>query len=406
MKVILSGGWSYGNIGDEAIAKSTIYLLKQYFPAEDLIICAYDPDNFYYHHKQKTILSVHNKVDKYRGITAQGVADVIKRPEKYDMKQIADLLDCHTLFIMGGGGYFNDRWETQFISRIIEIELAKSRGAKVAVIGQSIGPVTREINKKLLIKVMNQCDYINVRDLDSQRFLQSLLPNKKILCSIDTALIISDVYQQKNLKESVVNVMAAGYSKYTSIKGDLIPNYFINKLLGRILLKYYLYDIKTAIILRSIIKKKNVKIRFIMSTNWKFDLAFTKRLTYFLPKNSYEVIINPDIDTLCDYLTRGRVLISSKMHPIIISTSYNIDSIAISYNFKIDNFMNSIGKKQNCYRNDRIKVHEIIDKVCSLYYRSDPNPSKYINQGKESIYQMGKDLKELFEENDLKDIEQ
>lgn len=41
-KIILSGGWGYGNLGDDAILLSSYNLIKNRFPNSDIIILSYN----------------------------------------------------------------------------------------------------------------------------------------------------------------------------------------------------------------------------------------------------------------------------------------------------------------------------------------------------------------------------
>lgn len=397
MKIVLSGGWSYGNIGDEAIARCTMYLLKNFFPRFELTIFSYNPQNFYYHHKIKSLESVHKKVDQCGLDSLSRMKDVLREPKAFMMDEFSESLDENTLFVMAGGGYFNDRWNRQFMARILEIEIAKSRKAKIALIGQSIGPVTNAVNRRYFKTAINSCDYINVRDKDTYNLIREFLPDKDVTLGIDTAIIISDTYiSGKKIKKPVINVMAAGYSKYTAIQGDFIQNRFFNKLLGRITLKYYIYGFKMKKIMKLLGLQQKFKIRFVMSTNWYFDLNFTKKIAKSLPDEGYEIIVNPRVSELCRYLSEGQVMISSKMHPVIISAAYNIESIAISYNYKIDNFMDSIDCQDNCYRNDRISIESIVNKIPLICGHENMELEQKVKEWKKSVYTMAEQMAEMF----------
>lgn len=400
MKVVLSGGWSYGNIGDEAIARCTIYLIKKFFPKYGLKIYSYNPQNFYYHHNMKSSESVHKKVDQCGIDSLIKIEEVLREPKAFHLDEFAESLDESTLFIMAGGGYFNDRWKHQFIARILEIEIAKHKKSKIAIIGQSIGPVTSAVNRRYFKTAMNACDYINVRDKDTFNLIREFLPDKNVILGIDTAIIISDTYVLgKEQKKPVINVMAGGYSKYTAIQGDFIQNRFFNKLISRITLKYYVYSFKMKKIIKLLHLQHEYKIRFVMSTNWYFDLNFTNKIAKNLPHKDYEIIVNPKINELCRYLSEGQVMISSKMHPLIISASYNIQSIAISYNFKIDNFMEAIGCQDCCYRNDRLATANLVNKIPFICDIENQDLEQKVNEWKKSVYSMAEQMAALFGES-------
>lgn len=397
MKIVLSGGWSYGNIGDEAIAKSTVHLLEKYFPEAELILYSYDQDNFYYHHNRASLQSIHKIVDSQHIDSLDILPLIMENSSKYGMDEFEKHMDENTLFIMGGGGYFNTRWNTMFISRIIEIELAHKNGAKIALIGQSIGPIDSN-HSEVFTSALRKCDYINVRDADTENFIKSLLPDTEIYRGADTAIIISDVYEKDiKRKENVVSVMAAGYSTYVPIEGNKIQSRFFNKLLGRLTLKYYIYEYKLMRIIKELVEEDQAFICFTMSTDWDFDIAFTKRITKRLKKENYEIIKNPTVDTLCEKLMESPRILSSKMHPIIISASYGVEGVAISYNFKIDNFMASLDSSESCYRNDKLNKEQIVEKLKNKTRSSEYFISN-VEKAKKSVYDMMEYMVNQFED--------
>jgi len=142
--------------------------------------------------------------------------------------------------------------------------------------------------------------------------------------------------------------------------------------------------------------QQKFKIRFVMSTNWYFDLNFTKKIAKSLPDEDYEIIVNPRVSELCRYLSEGQVMISSKMHPVIISAAYNIESIAISYNYKIDNFMDSIDCQDNCYRNDRISIESIVNKIPLICGHENMELEQKVKEWKKSVYTMAEQMAEMF----------
>lgn len=135
MKILVSGGWSYGNIGDEAIATATEYLLRRSFPETELTFTAYDPENFATCHGIQALASVHKQLSRFPAevLTLEGVLGDLPR---YGLSEFAGELDSDTLFVMSGGGYFTESWGSQFVARLAELAIAREKGAKIAVIGK------------------------------------------------------------------------------------------------------------------------------------------------------------------------------------------------------------------------------------------------------------------------------
>ena len=199
-RIVVSGGWSYGNMGDEVIARCTVELLNRTFPDVEKIYTSFDVQDYQKVHNIPAVESVHAIFDRMN----YGLSDIalcVSNPEEYHIKEFAELFQENTLFIMSGGGYFDGRWLSQFAARIVEIEVAKKYGARVAILGQSIGPLVSSQECELLRNAIELCDFINVRDYESRELLSGLVPGKAISCTSDIAITISDFIQTEREKE-------------------------------------------------------------------------------------------------------------------------------------------------------------------------------------------------------------
>lgn len=207
MKILLSGGWGYGNIGDDAILLASISLIKERYPHAHISITSYNPD-----YTRKVIggryivyPSVHRKVfgdSAYKFLRVEGYVfnDVsypfwirrilgrIRRlcPQK-DIQQrvnrffankghepFADEFQGIDIFIMTGGGYFNS-WEESTISRILELEACKMYNVKSVICGQTLGPfnIAEDLYARLK-KSLSAVSSIYVRDIESLQDLKMM----------------------------------------------------------------------------------------------------------------------------------------------------------------------------------------------------------------------------------------
>ena len=67
MKILVSGGWGYGNLGDDALLVATIDLLKEKYPNSEIVIMSYDDietQKLYELSDIKVIPSVHRIISK------------------------------------------------------------------------------------------------------------------------------------------------------------------------------------------------------------------------------------------------------------------------------------------------------------------------------------------------------
>ena len=358
MKIVISGGWSYGNIGDEAIAESTLFLFNKYFPTVEKIVTSYDPSDFYRHHKIMAIESCHARVEKVMGKDAIEIKNLGSEKQ---IKKYLDLFDKDTVLVLSGGGYIIGEWHSQIFSQIFQIEQAKKRGAYVSIIGQSIGPIADKRLEKMFVKALDKVDFISVRDYQSIEYLRRLGVKKEIFLAPDIAIIVSDIYKKNISSKKYVAMMPACYTKYQDVK--IKENNQIIKYMEKIINRYYLIRYRYSMV--ELVKELGTRynINFVSSTDWKGDKNFVDYLIKKSGITNYEVNNKLTIAELCNELSGGEITISGKMHPIIISSSYGIPSIGISYNFKTDYFMESLKRKSRCYRVNSLRIKEMIKMI-------------------------------------------
>lgn len=398
MRIILSGGWSYGNIGDEAIAYSTYSMVKKTWPEAEIIVLSYDTDNFQKHHAIRAMESVHKIVEK-KSIAFSEIEAAVEDPMEYGLEEFASLFqnERQVLFLICGGGYWHEGWTSMYISKAIEIEMASKNNAKIAVIGQSIGPIIEGSLKANIKELLSKCHYINVRDNATFEFLQGIGVGENLILGVDTANVISDFIKViKGGEEAYVNIMLSGYTDYVSmgsrIKKGKIKK-FLSKCISKISPKRYLYYKRLSKFVCSLSQDLGLHLNFVMSTDWWWDKKAICRITKGIDKNKWTLYENLNMQDMCEILAKGKVIVSSKMHPLIISNSYEVPSIAISYNFKIDNYMKDIHREKYCYKNYELKSDNLVASVSNIISSQSEkgNPDAL----KEKVYSMFKDLNEI-----------
>lgn len=379
MKIVVTGGWSYGNIGDEAIAAATIHLIDRYFPSVPVQYMAYDPADFYTNHNIRAVPSLHARLEKE---SPAELERMLAAPDAPVLAEYRDLMDGDTVFIMSGGGYFHQNWISQFYTRLLEIRVAKACGAKVALIGQSIGPVFPGKGRELLRQTLDLCDYLCVRDVSTVELLESLGLSVPVAYAPDLAMVICDaITPAEKPVQRIISIMPAAYSAYVSNQRRKPRNKWMEKFKKHLSPAGKNYPRQLQKLLQGLVKRENVKIRFVLSTTWAWDRKLAESLADTLPANRYEIRFCKTCRELCESLSEGSLTISTKMHPLIVSTSYGIDSIGISYNYKVDDFMTLIGNAHSCFRIDRVRADEMLAQV-EKKLDSSVDPSEH----KQAVY--------------------
>lgn len=396
MRLVVSGGWSYGNVGDEAIAVSTLYLAKKFFSEYELLVTAYNTNDFLRHHSINALKSIHAIIADEFEQNNISIEYYLHSGNK-EITEYISYFDKDTIFLMSGGGYISGTWNDQIFARILEIEVAKMKGAKVFIIGQSIGPIYSKKLSKIFVEAANKCDFLSVRDGQSIEYLKEIGVIKDINLTSDLAMIISDVYPFEGENKNHICVMPACYTKYQ-------PNYVTEKsslriFLGKIHNRYNMYKYRRKInkIVANISKQRHID--FVLSTDWDADFNYVQRIIQNTGIKDYSIYRELSILKMCGVLASGELTISSKMHPLIISTSYLIPTIGISYNFKTDHFMDIISRGGCCFRNSKIdtrKCEQIIERDLGKKIERDG-----IELKKKEIYMLFKALKDSLSNTSL-----
>lgn len=402
MKIVLSGGWSYGNIGDEVIAKCMIALIREHFAGIPLIVTSYDPADFKYHHGMDTMTSVHRELSNRGESNLANLEDMLQKPEKYGLKDYADLFDKDTVFIMGGGGYFIGAWDSMYLARLFEIGIAKQRGAKVFVLGQSIGPI-EEARCDYARRAFRQCDYICVRDMASKKFIDSVMREETADLAADVAVIISEIVEQRKYTDGKkhLSFMLQNFTYHVSDDARKNPNPLWMKIKKRLFLTSYIYNRRVKKIIYEVAKRDDIHLDFVQSVqktgaipNAHF-LAYVNGIVSKLPKEKYTIHSDMTVDEFCRCLSGGRATMSMKMHPLVVSSSYKVDTIAITQNYKIDDFMEALGRKEFCYKNVTICPDKIIAQINESFRRDTDHGVNQVERMQEEVRRMFRKVQEI-----------
>jgi polysaccharide pyruvyl transferase WcaK-like protein len=349
-KILISGGWGYSNLGDDAILVSTIKLVKEKYPQARLVIMTYDckdthKNNF---NKEITVVqSVHRvfsgKLSKIKlkilsdpqrkipikpgllkrlKLKAQRVIlnrlgnylrkrfyDYMQNPEK--LKNYGEFTDAD-LFIQAGGGYFLGSWTDSFYSRILELNIVNKLKIKSLIIGQSIGPLITEESKELVQNALKKVTLVSVRDSESFRELSDLGISPVLIP--DTVLSFSD-FNFKNAKEIAIIL---GSSRLNEEELSAISSS-----------------------LKSISKKTNFGYKILVSRLWEPDVLNAHSIYHELTNKGVkaELVIPKNYEQLQDQLGHCSVVVSQNLHGLILGWRAGLPCVSLNVKRKFISFM-------------------------------------------------------------------
>lgn len=188
MKIIISGGWGYGNLGDDAILDSTIRQLQAQFPECQCVVLTYDLMDSAIHVAEGVTLRI-----GAHGLTDGGGCELFRPSMAQDyslprkawvkakfaltetaawfkyassastLRDLQEEFATADLFVMSGGGYFNEKWMNKTRAQLLELRMATLVGVPTIILGPTIGrfegPIRQEIES-----CFRQARLITVRD--------------------------------------------------------------------------------------------------------------------------------------------------------------------------------------------------------------------------------------------------
>lgn len=375
MNILISGGWGYGNLGDDAILISTIELILSKYPDANIKIFSYsDVDTSRLFHKKNIecynsihkivygnsayrFLSIRNKSFNYHALPypLKGIllrlsnfislkkdsrrTDDLKKSKKFS--KIDKLFKTADLFIMSGGGYFNN-WTESCLSHMQEIKLAKKYKVKTVLAGLTLD----DFNEYLKDDVMEYVSYANaiaLRDTNSIAVLNSY----GIKASLIPDLALSGLWFKHNISKKRQITLIPAVSPYKTKE----------KILEGII---------------SIAKSNNLHVKVALTRLYNSDIIeakwFYKKLLKHGVDSSFR--IPNSFNDIVEDIVYSDVVISRNLHGLIIGYVSESKIISLNDGWKFKGFMSQVNQEDSLLKESDLNCENII-KVFSKIYSSD-----------------------------------
>ncbi len=375
MRITVTGGWGYGNLGDDAILAATIKNLEKVFPNCKFNIFTYDISDSAIHTRKHIYLnkSLHAYVDfcssessfkklgkdysLYSKIFLKIKFLFINSPPWSNItnfcrfeKKIKKVIAGSKLLVVAGGGYLTENWMSSTMAHLTEMKIAMELGVPFCVVGPTIGTFSNHKVKDVIFQTLRRAASIYVRDSFSLKQLQGEQIATKNIPDIALSSWRVDVTRDaKNSGELVIGVIINNRDQ--RLQGNLC------RALNTLLLKF----------------KGRTKI--IMSRRWRGDflasLALQKRLGELGHRS--EIIVPASYESLERELMCFDVVISENLHGLILAARNLIPFVAINdylegsptYN-KIHSFLEQSGSESLVL--NRKKSHNDIRTIIEKAY--------------------------------------
>ncbi len=316
-KIVISGWYGFGNIGDEAILQAMIDTFEKEYPKCNITVLSYNPE---YTKRVQRVDAVYQipigKKSLLKNIISLRWIATLKAIKNCD------------IFIMGGGGFLSD-WQPEVPKGWLkQMKLAKFFGKKTMLYGIGAGPFLTDRGKKTTkYYIDNFVDKITVRDTESHK---QLVENVGI--NINKVTLTYDPVIKWNLEKYKLNE-----TRKDLVTVILTPHFDrpIWKDSGERWLK--LYDCYIELIKTLQYENKKVRLMF-------FQESWEKEFSLRLQKDLDNVEISFPIDyrEAITFMSESESIISFRLHGNILAYVLNKPFLPIIYHHKTAGFLENI----------------------------------------------------------------
>lgn len=366
--IVIMDAYSTVHVGNGALLENSISICKQAFPDSTITILSLDKKT-----NQKKYNDVRNILfsdfavgqPKYKQIfwgVQQSLFMLFQTINIYslkiniskiffnkDQKNAVDAISKADICISITGEALNDNFYKALYFWLFSYWMVKKHNKKMVIFPQSIGPLDKEFNKKIVYKALKNADLIVGRDQKSYNKLIELGFKDNIMYSPDVAIIqeINEDYKIEQYFDIQNEKKVIGIT-VSKIPDEITTNVdYINEIIKSI---------------QNTIDSKEYKI-LLMPSNYSLkgksqDYILCEKVKNELEKDFDCAILSLDPLFPMEYkslLCQLELFISTRMHVAILSTSGEIPTITINTQHKIRGYMENIKMNDYCLDFDELE---------------------------------------------------
>lgn len=336
---IISGYYGFNNIGDDAMLRSIVYNFKQNKPNISILALSRKPDE-----------------------TSQSYG--VNSINRKNIFTVFSAMRNAKLFIYGGGNIIQDSTSSRSLIYYLGTAwLAKRLKLKVMFYANGIGPINKPMNAEFSRRILNRADVITVREKLSFNELQRMgITKPKIVLTADAALAL-EIDNNVQIEELLNN-------EGIPLDG-IYAGFSVRKCPGLENLQHEKYENTIAQIADYVYLTYNLKPVFI-PMEYHVDIFTIKNIVSKMKTESYIISDNHSVSETLAIIKAMDIMIAMRLHALIFSAYMNVPFIGISYQPKVEGFLEYINQpsvgnvKDLSFENMRLKVDYIIQNKSTI----------------------------------------
>lgn len=309
--ILICGNYGAGNIGDEAILRSLLLLVKRVDPKASITVMSARPEHTARLYQINAVAFIPAGIRSFLRFFSRGfIVKTLKSLKKAD------------IFILGGGGLFQDEKKHAVFIWFLQGYFALLFKKPLYCCLQSIGPLNTFFAQRMVKWLFKRAVMITVRDSSSARLLKDL--------GIPSAVVLSD---------PVLSLPVQKFSYSSQERYIVLSIRFWNRGNNDFLHK------NIAQFIDWIYEKYGLKTLFIPFEEYHdFDQKEMDKIFVHIENKSsflsHEFTF--DIDQILQVIASASMVVGMRLHSVIFSVLTSTPFIAISYSSKISNFLQDI----------------------------------------------------------------
>ena len=308
-RVLISGYYGFNNIGDESILRTMIDNLRAKFDDIEITVLSQNP---------------RDTMEKYD----------VYAVERMSLPQIAKAVRRCDVLIFGGGSLLQDVTSSSSIFYYLTIIcMAQFFRKKVLLYSQGVGPIHCSSNRKLTSLCLKKVDEIAVRDEASVKLLKEIdVDPQKITVTADPVMRAP----RGDLEKGARILGGLGYEK---CEGRRLMGWAIK---STDLSLPFLDEIAKSI---AWLKEERGIDSVLIPFHYEQDAVVVKTIAEKLQGNVYCITEKYLSDEMLSIIGNLDYLVGVRLHSLIFAAIMEVPAIGVSYDPKVDAFMESIGGK-------------------------------------------------------------
>ncbi len=306
-RILVSGYYGFGNIGDESILTSIIENLKSIGSNIEITVLSANP----------------SFTESRHGVKA------VDRKNFFEIYM--SIKNCD-LFISGGGGLLQDVTSEKSIRYYLGLIYIASRlNKKVMVYGQGIGPITKNTNRRLTRTILNGVDAITVRDEQSVADLKNMGINKPPIYMTSDPVV---TLKPPGNSQGIEVLESLGVQKERPVVGFSVREWKGAEAFNGIIAK-------TA---DNLIDELGFQVVFI-PFHYGEDNKCIMKIKSIMQNSAYSVDGRHSAGQVLDIIGQVDLVVGVRLHSLIFSAIQGVPLVGISYDPKIDGFLSRLNMK-------------------------------------------------------------